>query len=203
MFIEKASRKYEQRARAAKQDETRRRIAAATLELHEEVGPARTTVTEVARRAGVQRLTVYNNFPDEYALISACQGHFMAEHPPPDPSAAFALEDPAERLRSVLCDFYGWYRATQRTTENVSRDRGIVPALDRRMSETADVQQEALAGALAAGFAASGRPRKPLRAAVALALDFWTWRRLSEEGLTDAAAAGLMVGLVRAAASGR
>ncbi|MBA2357350.1 MAG: TetR family transcriptional regulator, partial [Actinobacteria bacterium] len=37
-------------------------MAAVTAALHEEVGPARTTIAEIARRAGVQRLTVYKNF---------------------------------------------------------------------------------------------------------------------------------------------
>jgi AcrR family transcriptional regulator len=68
-------RKYELKARADRQAETRRRITEATVALHEEVGPARTTVTEVARRAGVTRLTVYNNFPEERELFAACQGH--------------------------------------------------------------------------------------------------------------------------------
>ena len=41
-------RKYELKARAEKQAETRRRIVEATLGLHQEVGPARTTVAEIA-----------------------------------------------------------------------------------------------------------------------------------------------------------
>src|ERR687895_2399492 len=104
MSIQK--RKYDLRARAERQEETRRRIAAATAELHEEVGPARTTVAEIARRAGVQRLTVYNNFPDEYELFAACQGHFIAENPPPDLSATLAIEGPRERLEAVLRPLY-------------------------------------------------------------------------------------------------
>lgn len=154
----------------------------------------------MARRAGVQRLTVYNHFPEDYDLFAACQGHFLAEHPPPDPSAAFELDDPAERLRSVLRSFYRWYRANQRTSENVRRDRGVLPALDRLMRETSDAQLQGLTGTLAAGLSGGARPRKQLRAAVSLALDFWTWRRLSKEGLGDNAAADLMVDLARAAA---
>jgi AcrR family transcriptional regulator len=196
-----ASRKYEQRERAEKQGETRRRIAQATMELHGEVGPAKTTVAEIARRAGVSRLTVYNNFPEDYDLIVACQAHWLTENPPPDFARALALEDPAERVRAVLRDFYAWYRKTNPMATNVRRDRELVPALDRRMSETTDRQLGALAQALATGFAA--RPRKRLRAAVALALDMWTWRRLDREGLSDAAAADLMVALVEAAAAGR
>src|SRR6202521_1714519 len=100
------NRKYELRARAERQAETCRRIVEATSALHEEGGPARTTVAEIARRAGVQRLTVYNNFPTETDLFAACGEHWMAQNPPPDPSAALALDDPIERLRAVLNPFY-------------------------------------------------------------------------------------------------
>jgi AcrR family transcriptional regulator len=198
-----ASRKYELRERAEKQAETRRRIAHATMELHEEVGPAQTTVAEIARRAGVTRVTVYNNFPDEYELIAACQAHYLDLKPVPDLSEAMALEDPAERLAAVLAAFYERYRDTERMSANVRRDRAAVPALDRLLGATMDAQMDGLAGALAAGFATGGRPRKQLRAATALALDFWTWRRLTQEGLGDRAAAALMVGLVQSAAAGR
>ena len=123
-------RKYELKARAEKQAETRRRITEATVALHEEVGPARTTVAEVARRAGVTRLTVYNNFPEERELFAACQGHWIERHPPP------AL-DPAEGARGGAARAYGWYRETARMAENVRRDRALVPELDALMRETA------------------------------------------------------------------
>ena len=51
-------RKYELKARAESQRETRDRIARVAAELHEEKGVAHTTVAEIARRAGVTRLTV-------------------------------------------------------------------------------------------------------------------------------------------------
>jgi AcrR family transcriptional regulator len=191
-------RKYELRARAERQEETRRRIAAATAELHEEVGPARTTVAEIARRAGVQRLTVYNNFPSDYELFQACQAHFLAENPPPDLTAALAIDDPRERLAAVLVRLYRWYRRTERTSANVRRDRAILPALDALMTDTTDLRTAGLANELARGFA-RGKPKRELRAAVALAVDFWTWRRLATEGLGDAAAARLMAEAVEAA----
>jgi AcrR family transcriptional regulator len=178
-------RTYTKRARAEREEETRRRIAAATASLHEEVGPARTTVAEIARRAGVTRLTVYNHFPEDTGLFAACQAHFLEVHPFPDLSAALALADPAARLRAVLVAIYGWYRETEAMTGNVARDRGALPALDALLAEHSDPQFAALADTLAPSHAA-----RPL---VALALDFWTWRRLSAEGLTDARAADLMV----------
>jgi AcrR family transcriptional regulator len=166
-------RKYELKARAERQAETRRRITEATVALHQEVGPARTTVTEVARRAGVTRLTVYNNFPEERELFAACQGHWLERHPPP-------TLDPAEGIEVVLSSLYGWYRETARMAENIRRDRALVPELDALMRDTGDARMAELARALGGG---------PM---VALALDFWTWRRLAGEGLSHVEAAALM-----------
>src|SRR3954454_20881293 len=108
--VSSQKRKYELKARAAAQEATRARIAAAAAELHEEVGIAKTTVADIARRAGVQRLTVYNHFPDLAALLPACTAHWLGEHPMPDLEAPFALVDPAERLEAALTALYGWYR---------------------------------------------------------------------------------------------
>jgi AcrR family transcriptional regulator len=193
-------RKYELKARAEKQAETRRRIVEATSALHEEVGPARTTVAEIARRAGVQRLTVYNNFPNETELFAACGEHSMAKNPPPDPSEALAIDNPSDRVRAVLAALYLWYRSSARGQENLQRDRLVLPALDAVMRIRMDRSLSGLADALAAGFAPESRSTKGVRAAAALALDFWTWRRLAAEGMSDDDAAGLMVGAVSAAA---
>src|SRR2546428_8817866 len=57
-----------------------------------------------------------------------------------------------------------------------------------------------LADSLAGVFAPTARSAKSVRAAIALALDFWTWRRLAGEGMSDDDGAGLMVGTVKAAA---
>jgi AcrR family transcriptional regulator len=194
------SRKYSLKARAETQAETRRRIVAATSELHDEVGPARTTVAEIARRAGVSRLTVYNHFPNEKELFAACSDHWLAQNPPPDPSAALALANPAERMRAVLAAFYRWYRKSARGQENLQRDRLVIPALDALMRIRMDKRRSNLADALTAGFKPAARSAKGLRAAIALALDFWTWRRLAGEGMSDDDAAALMVVAAQAAA---
>src|ERR1700730_6443639 len=138
-------RKYKLKARAEKRAKTRRRMGEATSALHEEVGPARTTVAEIARRAGVQRLTVYNNFPNEIELFEACGAHWMAQNPPPDPSAPLAIDDPAERLRAVLQPLYAWYRKSARGQENLQRDRLVMPALDTVMKIRMDQQLTDLA----------------------------------------------------------
>jgi AcrR family transcriptional regulator len=185
-------RRYTLKTRADRQAETRQRIVEAAVALHQEVGPARTTVSEIARRAGVQRLTVYNNFPDERGLFAVCQGHFLERHPPPDPAPALGLEDPRERVQHILGDRYAWYRATEAMSGNVQRDRSLEPALDSLMSETWDAQIARLATTLGTGFTSDGNQTERLVALICVALDFWTWKRLAAAGMNDSGAAELM-----------
>jgi AcrR family transcriptional regulator len=195
-------RQYRLKARGDQQKATRLRIIKATAALHDELGPARTTVAEIARRAGVQRLTVYNHFPEEADLFDACGAHWMAEHPLPDMSAALAEPDAADRLRRVLTALYAWYRENKRSTEHLQRDRLLMPALDALMSIRMDQEMVSLADLLAAGFTGADR-RAEVRATVGLALDFWSWRRLSHEGMTDVAAATVMTAAAKAVSEGR
>ena len=193
------NRKYELKARAESQERTRRRIAKAAAELHEKVGPAATTVAEIARRAGVSRLTVYKHFPDNATLYEACSAHYRSEHPLPDLEPALAIKDPVDRVRSVLALIYGeFYRDTQRMIRNLSRDRGFDPALDALMQKTRDAFLDWLAGELAGVFEPSSGDQ--LRAIIGLALDFWTWDRLTGEGLDDDEAASVMTDAVAAVA---
>ena len=164
----------------------------ATVDLHREVGPARTTVAEIARRAGVQRLTVYNHFPEDAALFGACQARWIQLHPLPDLTAALAHDQPADRLRAALLGYYRWYRETAPMAEWVQRDRAAVAALNELLQRTADARLDQLAHQLATPLPADGRPAEHTRALVRLALDFWTWRRLDREGLNDPTAARVM-----------
>jgi AcrR family transcriptional regulator len=192
-------RAYELKDRAKRQDETRRRIVDATVALHEEVGPARTTVAEIARRADVSRLTVYNHFPKDADLFAACSSSWIEANPMPDLTDALALEDPGKRVKGVLKRLYPWYRRTERMSLNVRRDRLLVPALDARVSETVDAAQTQLAGELASRFGTRGRRADRIQALILVALDFWTWHRLKEQGLKDEDAAALMADAVAAA----
>jgi AcrR family transcriptional regulator len=190
------SRTYELKARAAAQEETRRRIVEATVDLHEEVGPAKTTVAEIARRAGVQRLTVYNHFPEDRDLFAACGAHWLAGHPPPDVAALMEIANPAERLRAILTRFYMYYRANERMRANIERDRLVLPALDEVVNAGMGRGSARLISSIAAAHGLGQRPEKTLRAALTLALDFWTWSCLARAGLSDPQAAGMMVAAV-------
>jgi AcrR family transcriptional regulator len=195
------TRTYELRERARKQAETRRRIVEATVALHEEVGPARTTVAEIARRAGVQRLTVYNHFPDERELFGACSALFIESSPPPDPSAWAAIDDPRERLRAALRDLHGWYREARPMLANVERDAPLLPALEEVIAAGRAPLDEAIRTVLAGGWEVRGGPRRRLLAAIALATSFAAWDRLvTGEGLGPRDAVEVLAGAVEAAA---
>jgi AcrR family transcriptional regulator len=184
------SRKYELKKRAEAQDETRRRITEAAVELHGSVGPAHTTISAIAERAGVQRLTVYRHFPDERSLFTACTGHWRAQHPPPDPGPWTQIEDPRERAEVALRALYDWYAANERMLANSERDRPLVPIL-------AELTDPAPIHAALVKILMAGRPRrKALKALLGHAVAFPTWRSLCRnQGLSEREAARLMAHL--------
>ncbi len=193
-----ARRKYELKKRAEQLAETRRRIVETTVELHRTVGPAATTVSEIARRAGVQRVTVYNHFPDEGSLFAACSNHWRGLHPAPDPARWAAIAEPGERLRTALGELYAWFRETEPMTANVLRDMERLPALRTVVDGGLGRYLDAVRQLLAASFRTRGKRRARVDAALGVALAFPTWRALSPLG--DAEAAALAAGLVELAA---
>jgi AcrR family transcriptional regulator len=186
------SRKYELKRRAERQAETRRRIVEATVGLHTTVGPARTTISAIAERAGVERHTVYAHFPDERALFQACSTHWRELHPLPDSARWEKIADPVRRLRSALHDVYAWYEAVEDDVAIFDRDADVhtmtAELVDRRRRTIGSLQ-----GALAEGWLR----RKAVRAAIGHALDFETWRSLTRrQGLTRKQAVDAMLRFV-------
>lgn len=194
-------RKYELKKRAEQVEETRRRITEATVELHRTVGPAATQISEIARRAGVQRLTVYNHFPDEAALFAACSAHWRRLHPAPDPAAWSATVDPGDRLRLGLSELYAWYRETEPMTANILRDAETIPALRPLVEQGLGGYLESVRQILGAPIHVRGRRRARVDAALRAATDFRMWRLLAPLGDSDAAELG--AGLIELASAGR
>jgi AcrR family transcriptional regulator len=186
------TRTYQKRKRAEREAETRRRIVEATVGLHTSVGPARTSISAVAERAGVQRHTVYAHFPDEDSLFAACTSHWAELHPFPDPGPWAAIADPHERLARALRDVWRWYESVEHDLELFLRDAELVPQAGADMARYAQ-QLAGLADWLAADL---GRSRA-VRAAVGHALAFETWRSLvRQQGLTMPQAVRAMLGFV-------
>ena len=194
------ARRYELKARAVAFEATRQRIVDAALALHEEVGPARTAITEVSRRAGVGRVTVYNHFPDEAALLTASVRTWLAAHPPPDPAGWAKGKDPAKRLDRALTELYAYYRANEAMLAHVTRDAAVLPALAEALNLAGAIDRDrAMRKALLAGRTGHKKRRSArIEAAVSLALAFGTWQHLAECGLDDAEAVKLMVTAVEA-----
>lgn len=188
-------RRYRLKQRAARQQETRERIVDAAVALHEEIGPAATTISALAERAGVQRLTVYRHFANEREIFQACSARWLSLHPPPD-VASLEHADRAERVRAILRALYRYYRNTQDMWRSLYRDLGQVAALDEPMREFDDYLAN-VSNAVLAGW--EPRASKRLRATVDHALRFSTWQSLDRQGLGYRAMATLVWDWIAAA----
>jgi AcrR family transcriptional regulator len=189
------ARKYELKSRAEGMEATRRRIVEAAVDLHRTKGPARTTLSDIARRAGVQRHTLYRHFPDERAIFLACSGHYGELNPAPDPSEWRAIADPAERLRVGLSAIYDYFERTQDMLDRVLRDAQVHELTGemvqlRRAAAQAEIRR-VLGEALPHD---EGR----VAAALDLALDFRAWQRLARSGVSRDDAVETMVAAVLA-----
>ena len=190
-------RKYEMKRRAQRMQETRQRITEAAIELHRTVGPARTTVSAVAEKAGVQRHTYYAHFPEIKDLYQACTAHYLERNPLPDPSRWEEISDPVERLRGALSEVYAYYAVNEAMLTNVLRDMPFDPVLQEN-NVLLFRHWEAMRETIADAFEASGERRETLLGAIALALELQTWRTLvGQQSLEDGRAVELMVGMVR------
>lgn len=185
--------------RALDTERTRQRIVEATVELHGSVGPKHTSISAVAQRAGVQRLTVYRHFPDEFALFSACSSHWLSENPPPNAAAWQHIQDPSERTRAALVALYGYYRRTASMLTLVFRDAAEVEAL-RGPVEGFQNHMNGICDDLVASWRPKKRWAKVLTVTIAHAMAFSTWSSLSGLGLSDSRSALLVSGWVTATA---
>jgi AcrR family transcriptional regulator len=193
------TRKYEKKARAEAEAQTRRRITESAVELHGSLGPARTSMSAVAEHAGVRRSTLYRHFPDERALFGACSAHWAAENPPPDIGAWVAIEDPEARLEAALSDLYAYYRRTEGMMDKLLRDASTLAIVHELMGGYRAFLDQAVA-ILMRGRGLRGNAAKRTRAAIGHALTFRTWQDLSQaQGLDDRRAIELMARLVAVA----
>jgi AcrR family transcriptional regulator len=191
-------RKYELKKRAEEMAKTRLRITDAAIELHGTVGPARTTLSAVAKRAGVERRTLYRHFPNEADLFAACSAHYFTANPWPDLGSWRAVRDPQKRLERALDELYAYYERTEPMFSNVLRDaelvdfaRDAVAPLHAYLGEAAEI--------LTIGRPVRGRRRQLLTRALRHALAFSTWHSLRTNGIARSDAAMLITALVEAA----
>lgn len=168
--------------RAAMQQETRQRIVDAAMELHCTLGPARTTVAQIAEKAGVQRHTYYAHFPDERSLFLACSATASERDPLPDFKRLESEAAGGPRIRRGLAELYVWYARNADQAACVLRDAEhhelTREMVELRMAPTFRDAAEVL------GEQLDSRGRALLE----VALGFACWRTLSNAHAADAAA---------------
>lgn len=173
------TRTYTLKRRAEQQAETRRRIVDAAVQLHGSVGPASTTISMVAERAGVQRHTLYAHFPDEKSLFLACSGLVFERDPMPAAEAWRSLGDADKRIRTGLGAIYDWYARNAQLAACVLRDA-------EHHELTREISEMRFGPYMAAYRDVLGeRLSARQRALLALALNYFTWRSLTQDGGLD------------------
>jgi len=177
-------RKYTKSLRAEQQERTRDRIVEAAMVLHEELGPAHTTIKAVAEKAGVQRLTVYRYFPDDVSLFQACTSHWLALHQPPDMNEWSEIQDAKARNFTALLRFYKYYRRTEAMWTVSYRDVDQIAALQEPMGQI-ETYLDQVCDDLVSAFKQNRNTKKQLQITLRHALRFTTWQSLKNAKLKD------------------
>lgn len=178
------NRKYTKTLRAEQQDGTREKIVEATVALHEELGPANTSIKAIAEKAGVQRLTVYRHFPDDISLFQACTTHWFRLNPPPSLAEWTDLEDAHERSHAALLAFYHYYRRTEKMWNVAYRDVDQIEALQGPMGQF-EAYLDLVRDDLLARWKPEPGQKKSLAVTLRHCLRFSTWASLKKEPLSD------------------
>lgn len=177
-------------------EQTRRRIAEAAMQLHGTVGPAYTSMSAVAERAGVTRMTLYRHFPTEQELFGACSSLWRDLHPRPSPERWTAVT-PRQRVGQALAELYPYYQANAAMLTNLLRDAHAVPkALREGMAAAPEQMADVLVDAWP-----PARHTAELKATLTHVCRFETWRSLNQAGLDPTLSASTAVEWVMAVAS--
>jgi AcrR family transcriptional regulator len=189
------ARPYTLKKRAEQQVDTRRRIVEAAVDLHREIGPALTSLSSVAARAGVQRNTLYAHFPDERSLFMACSALALERDPLPDAAPWRRIRERGERLRTGIAAVHGWYARNADLAACVLRDAQFHELTREVAALRFGPSFAAYASVLGAGLSATQR------ALLALALDYFAWRSLvRDSGLASDKAVQALVQAIEGAA---
>ena len=163
---------------------TRQRIVEATLHLHDEQGITRTSVRDVAGRAGVSPATVLNHFPRMGDLVQACGQLSNDLFPMPTAALLVGVRDRTARVRRLARDLFTWWEQMASGWDHLQIDRRTLTEVDAWLRDV-DLRHRALvAAALGVG------PEDSLVAIGTALTSYGSWRSLREAGMdvTQAAA---------------
>lgn len=189
------TRKYKKTKRAEQQEQTRERIVEATVALHEELGPANTSIKAIAERAGVQRLTVYRYFPDDLSIFQACTSHWLSFNPPPDAADWQDMANAKEKTATALLAFFKYYRGTETMWTGAYRDVEDIAAL-REVLQGFEGYIDQVRDSLLAPWKLKGKSKQQLSITLRHCLRFTSWQSLKREKLNDKQIVDLVLGWI-------
>src|SRR5215471_7979495 len=138
------ARRYRSPLRAERAADTRHRITTAALELFTEHGFGGSTVTAIAKRAGVAPQTVYAVFGTKGAILQALLSRLEEDAGAAEWRARIAAGDPADKLAG----FAQWTAAMLSTSKaTIAAAQGAVgdPAIIALRAEADGHRRQALA----------------------------------------------------------
>ena len=183
--------------RAAAAEETRRKIIAATEELHTTRGILETSWDDIAQHAGVAVGTVYRYFPSYDELLPACGEVSLARLALPSPEESRELfagvRGRRARLRRLVEELFAAYERGEGVLNAVRDARHALPFI-QQAHEHNEEQFDALARTAAEPLDLSADELRVLRALT----DLDVWRALRTRGITGEAAIETTVELLDA-----
>jgi len=185
-------RKYRLGRRGEAAEETRRRIVEATAALHAEQGVVATSMKQIAERADVSVGTVYHHFPTYDDAIRACGQHHLALAPPPGPDLFAGARTRAERIERLVRACFERYERIPNLEGARAEQNKYAPLREFFAAEAQAMRT--LAGAALGAAGAEGAKAATLAALI----DPGVWHALRAAGLTTAAAARQIAGVVNA-----
>jgi AcrR family transcriptional regulator len=130
-----SSRPYRSKVRADAAGETRARLLAAAAELLGATPYAPFSLEAVAKKAGVTRLTVYNQFGGRRALLEAVFDQSASTAGLDRLGEAMAAPDPRGALALVVERFCAFWAARQQALLRLEAARALDPELDEALDE--------------------------------------------------------------------
>ncbi len=197
-----APRAYDRSRRDEAMAETRQRIVDATVALHAEQGPSRTTYAMIAERADVATPTVYNYFPTLTELFGACIGDTTSRAPIVGPKTMAGMSDPGQRLAALVPAVFARYRFLSRWLRWSQHEAHLIPELGAFHARFREQHLQLIRDAIA--------PRGGERAAAAtvglveVLTQYSSWETLTHDhGFSDDQAAATVLGVLRAIITAR
>src|SRR5262245_6848900 len=197
-------RPYRLGQRQAATDLTRARIVEAARSLLLADGPfTGFSIEDVARQAGVARMTVYYQFGSKSGLLEALFDSLAARGGMSGLAGAFQRADAREGLDELIAVFCGFWASDRLLTRRLYGLAALDPELDATLRTRASRRPQGLRVMLARMAAQHGRPRPEKLEETVAALDvltsFETFDRLAESGRSTDQIASLVQRLARAA----